>query len=68
MEFFGMGPMEILIVLVVGLIALGPRKLPQIARNLGKGIATLKKATAELTAEVTKEFEDLEKEDKKTSK
>jgi Tat protein translocase TatB subunit len=62
MEFFGMGLMEILIILVVGLIALGPAKLPQVARNLGKGISALRKATTDLTAEVTKEFDDLDKE------
>ena len=63
MEFFGMGLMEIFIILVVGLIALGPAKLPQVARNLGKGISALKKATTDLTAEVTKEFEGLDKEE-----
>lgn len=67
MEFFGMGLVEILIVLIVGLIVLGPGKMPRLARNLGKAIANFKKATAELTAEVTKESEDTEKEDKKPS-
>ena len=64
MEFFGMGPLEILLILIVGLIAFGPGRLPQLARNLGKGIAAFKKATMDLTAEVSKEFQDLEKEEK----
>jgi len=68
MEFFGMGSLEILLILIVGLIILGPDKLPQIAKNLGKGIAALKKATSDITAEVTKEFEGLEKEAKTPSK
>ena len=63
MEFFGMGPLEILLILIVGLIAFGPGRLPQLARNLGKGIAAFKKAAFELTAEVSKEFEEVEKED-----
>jgi sec-independent protein translocase protein TatA len=68
MEFFGMGPLEIVLILIVGLIALGPGRLPQLARNLGKGIAAFKKATMELTAEVSKEFEEVEKEEKQLSK
>jgi TatA/E family protein of Tat protein translocase len=63
MEFFGMGPLEILLILIVGLIAFGPGRLPQLARNLGKGIAAFKKAAFELTAEVSKEFEEIKKED-----
>jgi len=61
MEFFGMGPVEILVILIVGLIAFGPGKIPELARNLGKGIAALKKATGELTAEVSKELGEQEK-------
>lgn len=68
MEFFGMGPLEILLILIVGLIAFGPGRLPQLARNLGKGIAAFKKATMDLTAEVSKEFEKVEQEEKQPSK
>ena len=63
MEFFGMGPLEILLALIVGLIAFGPGKLPRMARNLGKGITAFKKATMDLTTQVSKEFEELEKEE-----
>ena len=67
MEFFGMGPLEILVILIVGLIAFGPGKIPEFARNLGKGIAALKKATGELTAEVSKELDEHEKNKDKQS-
>ncbi len=60
MEFFGMGAMEILLILIVGFIVFGPGKLPQLARNLGKGLRTFRKAASDLTAEVTKEFQELE--------
>jgi TatA/E family protein of Tat protein translocase len=63
MEFFGMGPLEILLILIVGVIAFGPGRLPRMARNLGKGITAFKKATMDLTTQVSKEFEELEKED-----
>jgi sec-independent protein translocase protein TatA len=68
MEFFGMGPLEILVILIVGLIAFGPGKIPEFARNLGKGIAALKKATGEFTAEVSKELDVQEKDKNKPSK
>lgn len=68
MEFFGMGPLEIFLILIVGLIAFGPGRLPQLARNLGKGIAAFRKATMDLTAEVSKEFEKVEQEEKQPSK
>ncbi|UCG82135.1 MAG: twin-arginine translocase TatA/TatE family subunit [Dehalococcoidia bacterium] len=67
MEFFGMGPLEILLILIVGLIAFGPGKLPQMARNLGKGIITLKKTAADIKEDITKEFEELEEEVKTLS-
>ena len=60
MEFFGMGAMEVLLILIVGFIVFGPGKLPQLARNLGKGLRTFRKAASDLTAEVTKEFQELE--------
>ncbi|HEY49783.1 MAG TPA: twin-arginine translocase TatA/TatE family subunit [Dehalococcoidia bacterium] len=68
MEFFGMGPLEILLILMVGLIVLGPGKLPQIARSLGRGIAAFRKATMDLTTEVSREIEELEKEDEEETR
>lgn len=58
-----MGPLEIVLVLIVGIIAFGPGKLPSMARNLGKGITAFKKATMDLTTQVSKEFEELQKEE-----
>ncbi len=67
MEFFGMGPLEILLVLVVALIAFGPGKLPQVARNMGKVITAFRKATLDLTSEMTKEFNDLDRDEEQAS-
>ena len=38
------GPMELIIVLVIALIILGPRKLPDVGRSLGNGMREFKTA------------------------
>lgn len=40
---FGIGGPELLIIVVVALIVLGPKKLPEMMRGLGKGIAEFKR-------------------------
>ena len=45
---FGIGMTELLIVLVVALLVLGPRKLPEMARTLGRGMAEFRRASDEL--------------------
>ncbi|MCX8072761.1 MAG: Sec-independent protein translocase protein TatB [Candidatus Binatia bacterium] len=49
---FGIGTPELLVILLVALIVLGPQRLPEIARALGKGLAELRKATSGLTNEI----------------
>jgi sec-independent protein translocase protein TatB len=49
---FGIGTQELLIILVVALIFIGPRKLPEIARTLGKGYRELKRAADDIKDEV----------------
>ena len=61
MDFFSMGIGEILLVLVVALIIWGPGRIAEIGRTLGKIVRTLKKATFDLTAQITKEMEEQEK-------
>ena len=38
------GPMEIVLVLVIALIVLGPKKQPDVARSVGKGMREFKDA------------------------
>lgn len=44
----GIGMQEILIILVVALIVIGPKRLPDLARTLGKGFAEFRKAADDL--------------------
>lgn len=57
MDFFGIGAGELILILVLALIIWGPGKLPEIARTLGKTVRTLRKATFDLTNEITKEID-----------
>src|SRR5512132_3528368 len=58
-RMFGIGFQEMLIILVVVLIFFGPKRLPDLAKSLGKGIAEFKKASEE----VRKGIEDAVKEE-----
>jgi len=55
---FGIGGPELLIICVVALIVIGPQKLPEMLRSLGKGVAEFKRVGNEvkttLDDEVTK--------------
>jgi Tat protein translocase TatB subunit len=45
---FGIGMPELLLILAVALVVLGPKRLPELARSLGRGLAELKKTTSDL--------------------
>ena len=45
---FGMGMGELLVILVIALLFLGPKKLPDVASTLGKAIRQFRKATQDL--------------------
>ena len=49
---FGIGLPELLVILVVALVVLGPKRLPEVAKVLGKGLAEFRRATADITDEL----------------
>ena len=68
MDFFGIGFGEVLLILIVALIIWGPKRLPEIARTLGKTMRALRKATYDLTSAVTKEIDSQETESKENNR
>jgi len=65
---FGIGPTELVVILVVALLVLGPKRLPEIARSLGKGIAEFRRATADVTSEIDNARSMLEQEAREASR
>jgi len=41
---FNIGPMELIVVLVIALVVLGPKKLPDVGKSLGKGMREFKES------------------------
>ena len=44
MPFNSIGPMELIIVLVIALIVLGPKRLPEVGKSLGRGMREFKES------------------------
>ena len=49
---FGMGMTELLVILAVALLILGPQRLPDLASGLGKAIRDFRRATRDLTDQI----------------
>lgn len=62
MEFLGIGFPELLMILLVALLVVGPQRLPTVAAQLARFIREFRTYTANMTREVTEALEELERE------
>ena len=54
---FGMGMSEVAVILIVALIFIGPKKLPEIAKTLGRALNEFRRATTDLKDAISLEGE-----------
>lgn len=62
MNLFGVGPAELIVVLIVALVFVGPERLPRLAADLARTIREIRKYTGALQAEFTEYVKEVEKE------
>ncbi len=55
---FGLGVQELVIILAIAMLFFGGKKIPEIAKGLGKGIREFKTASEKVTDDVTDAIED----------
>ena len=48
---FNIGPMELIVVLVIALVVLGPKKLPEVGKSLGKGMREFKDSLSNVSGD-----------------
>jgi len=48
---FNIGPMELIVVLVIALVVLGPKKLPEVGKSLGKGMREFKDSLSNMSGD-----------------
>ena len=65
---FGIGSTEILVILVVALLVLGPRKLPQIARTVGRAMGEFRRVSTEFQRTLNTEIAFEEEAEKKKAR
>lgn len=60
---FGIGMPEMLLILAIALIVIGPKKLPDLAKSLGRALGEFKKATGDLkeSLEIDTDLKDVKK-------
>jgi TatA/E family protein of Tat protein translocase len=56
MNILGLGPGELMLIAVLGLIVFGPGRLPEIAAQLGKAVRDLRQSSADIRSEFQRSF------------
>ena len=61
---FGIGMPELMVIMVIALIVIGPQKLPELAKSLGKGLAEFKRATDDFKQSIDTETRSAEEQER----
>jgi sec-independent protein translocase protein TatB len=61
MNFFGVGPAEVVVILIVALIFVGPERLPRLAADIARTIREIRRYTGSIAAEFTEVLQDFER-------
>jgi Tat protein translocase TatB subunit len=62
MEFFGVGAPELLVILLITLLVVGPQRLPEMAAQLGRFMRAFQRYSSQVTREFSDTMKELEKE------
>jgi sec-independent protein translocase protein TatB len=62
--FFDLGAGEIFVIVLILIVVFGPKQIPEIARNLGKTINEMKRASSDFKNEINKEVQRIEREER----
>lgn len=55
---FNIGPFELMVILVVALLVVGPKRLPEVARAIGRGLQEFRKAQSEVQETLRESLEE----------
>jgi TatA/E family protein of Tat protein translocase len=55
---FNIGPLELMVILVIALLVVGPKRLPEVGRSIGKGLREFRRAQDEVTRTIRMGIDD----------
>lgn len=59
---FGIGTSELILIIVLALLIIGPKELPRIGREVGRAFRSFQRAADDVKESITREIEDVNKE------
>lgn len=58
---FGLGIPELVVIFIIALIVFGPKKLPDLGKSIGRGIAEFRRASMEVKESIESEIREVER-------
>jgi TatA/E family protein of Tat protein translocase len=57
-QMFGLGPTELVIILIIALVIFGPSRLPKVGQSIGQALRAFRESTDKVQQEVSKSLEE----------